>query len=165
MPIPFIGNDPNRVECLSYLAGAGLPPVIGGRSGFIGLFRFFQLWSIVAARIGHGRCFIKRQARDYATNLNAVQRFAFEQALSQTHHRVAIFLDDGLGAFILSRDNLLHLLVDLDGCLFGEVAMLGNLAAQEYLLLLLPNVNGPISDMPYCTNHRAREFGSAFDVV
>src|SRR5688572_31032978 len=50
---------------------------------------------------------------------------------------LAILFDDRLGPFKLSRDDLLHLLVDLDGGVFGEIAMLGDLTSEEDLLFLL----------------------------
>src|SRR5688572_2928554 len=93
--------------------------------------RLFELWTILVAAIGDRRILVERQVRHDASNLDSIQRLTLQQALSQSNHRVAILFDDCLRAFKLRGDNLLHLLVDLDGSIFREIAMLSNLASEE----------------------------------
>src|SRR5215213_5908388 len=127
---------------------------------------FFQLRPIfVVTGTDCRRILIERQARDNPSNLNSIQRLAFQQALSQTNHRVAILFDDRLCSFKLSGDDLLHLLIDLDGSVFREITMLGNFTSEEDLLFLLAEGQGTHLRHAVFANHRAREFSRTFDIV
>src|SRR5688572_9965851 len=119
--------------------------------------RFLELRPILIATGFNGRILVERQARDNPSNLNAVERLAFKQALRQTNHRLAILFDDRLGSFKLGRDDLLDLLVDLDRCVFGEIAMLGDLTSEEDLLFLLAKREWSHLGHAVLTNHRSSE--------
>src|ERR1044072_8411957 len=63
---------------------------------------------------------IDRQARDDAANLHAIERFMLEQRFRQTHHRVAILVDDSARPLVLIGDDLAHLGIDSNRSLFRK---------------------------------------------
>src|ERR1051326_4250731 len=98
--------------------------------------RLPELRALLVVLVG-GRVVVERQSRDDAAYLHGVERLALQQRLGETHHHVAVLLDDVARALVLLADDALDLLVDLDGRVLGEVSVLRDLAAEENLLLLL----------------------------
>src|SRR5712691_2231529 len=98
-----------------------------------------QLWPILvsAARIRYRLLLFERQAGHDAPDFDTVERFALEQALSQTHHHITILFNDVPRALVLCSNDLFYLLIDPNRRLLGEVAVLSDLTSEEDLLLLL----------------------------
>ena len=66
---------------------------------------------------------------------------------------------------VAGADDAAHFAVDLDGGVFGVVAVLRDFAAEEDLLFLLAEGQRPESAHAPLADHLARDFGGAFDVV
>jgi len=92
--------------------------------------------------------FGQRLAFDQQLHLNAVEAFAFQQRLRNTTQDLPIGVQNVLGALIAGGHKLLYFLVNLDGRIFAEVALRGQVAAQEISCWFLPKASGPRSDMP-----------------
>src|ERR1041385_7137617 len=79
-------------------------------------FQRFRLLSprqfLLHPRLAWGARVIEGETGDDAANLHAVERFVLEQSLRQTHHRVAVLIDDLAGALVLFGDDLAHFSVD-----------------------------------------------------
>src|SRR5262249_19540782 len=71
----------------------------------------------------------KLLAADELHDFVTVQDFALEQRLGDANHRFRMLVDDRGGSVVAALHELLHLLIDADGGLFGVVAVLRNLAA------------------------------------
>ena len=89
----------------------------------------------------------------------------FEQRFGQAHHRIAVFGDDFGRTFVLLSHNLAHFGIDANRCLFREVTMLSNLAAEEDLFFLLPKGQRAQLRHAVLADHRAGEFGGFLDIV
>src|SRR5438067_12711480 len=128
--------------------------------------RFFN-WRLFFAAAGRSSSLgiFDRQSCNDASDLHAIKRFVFEQNLSQADHRVAVLFDDSSRALVLFSDDLAHFRVDANRSLFGIVAVLRDLAAEEDLLLLLAEGQRPEFGHAVFTNHRPRQLGCFLDVV
>src|SRR6476659_5148720 len=87
--------------------------------------------------VGLGRGNDLRQVLSFYEQLDfgCVEHFALDQSFCDSLQNVAIVGDDLLCRRIASVDQLADLLVNLNGRVSAVVAVLRNLAAQEYLLL------------------------------
>ena len=104
-------------------------------------------------------------AFDDQLDLGGVQGLALEQGGCHAVHDVLVGLEDRVGRLVAGVDEGANLGVDLLGGVVGEVAVLGDLAAEEDLLLLLAEGHRTELRHAELADHLAGEFGGALDVV
>src|SRR6266849_3166790 len=99
-------------------------------------------------------------------DLAAVDRLALEECLGHLVQHLEVAAQEALGALVGLEQEAAHLGVDRDGGLLGVVDLLGEVAAEEDLLLLLAEGHGPelLAHAPLA-HHLARQLGGALDVV
>src|SRR5262249_61252664 len=91
--------------------------------------------------------------------------FALEQQLGHHDQGLAMLLDELLGPAVAVLHELFDLLVDADGGRFTVVAMLGDLTAEEDLLLLLAEADRPELAHAPLADHLARQPGPPLDIL
>src|SRR5271166_6591503 len=98
-------------------------------------------------------------------HLAGVEHLALQQSLGYGDQLLAMLLQYLLGRVVGASHEALYFLVDLDGSLFAEVAVLGDLTAKEDLLFLLAKgKRAKVTHTPLA-HHTACQLSSAFDVV
>src|SRR5207253_3297078 len=75
--------------------------------------------------------------------IGAVDRLALEERLGHLVEHLEVAAQEELGALVGLEQDAAHLGVDLDGGLLGVVDLLGEVAAEEDLFLLLAEGHGP----------------------
>src|SRR5262245_33011716 len=75
-------------------------------------------------------------------DLAAVDRLALEESLRHLVEHLEVAAEEELRALVRLEQDAAHLGVDLDGRLLGVVDLLGEVATEEDLLLLLPEGHG-----------------------
>src|SRR5437762_949338 len=76
-------------------------------------------------------------AVDQQLDLGRIKHFALQQSVCDALQGLAIHFEDLLGDRVALVDELADLGIDLYGCIFAIVAVLGDFAAEEDLLFLL----------------------------
>src|SRR6266853_2986087 len=93
-----------------------------------------------------------------------IDDFTFEQRLCDTFERNPIVREELLGALVSAIDDALHFLVNLDGRVFGIVAVLRDFSAEEDCFVLLAVGQRPqLTHAPFA-NHIAVNVRGACDV-
>src|SRR5712691_7562320 len=116
-------------------------------------------------RRGRARLFRQRLAFDEKLHFSGVQDFALEQRLGDTLESFAVGLQDVARALVSAGNNLPHFAVDLNGRVFGIIAVLRDLAAQENRLFFLAERQRPEGTHAPLANHVAGDFRGALDIV
>src|SRR5271166_2119271 len=93
---------------------------------------WIRTWRALGRRRGRRpRLLGKRLALHEHLYLVRVQNFSFQQGHRDAVQQIAICRKQAVRLVISLADDALHFLVDLQGGVFAEVAMLGNFTAQE----------------------------------
>ncbi len=94
-----------------------------------------------------------------------IKHLALDQSARNSLQHVPIVGDDLPSSAVAVTDELANFLVDLDGCVFAVVAMLGDLASQEDLLFLLAERQwSQFAHAPFA-DHLASHVSGSLDVV
>src|SRR5262245_45270930 len=92
---------------------------------------FLRLW------LGLSRtAFFQRLPRDQQLNFSCIQRFPFEKSFGNPDQGVTMSRQQVLRAFISPDYQPSHFLIDRNGRALAVIAMLRDLASQEYLFFL-----------------------------
>src|ERR1700687_3896073 len=111
------------------------------------------------------RLFRQRLAFHQQLHFVSVDHFALQQRLGNTLQRLFIVGQEVVGVVVAAVYDELLFLVDLDRRVFGIVAMLRDLAAQEDGFVLLPICQRTQFAHAPLANHVASNVRGAFDVV